>query len=104
MVHWMPGHEHLGPPSGWAVEHGEAYCLACCRELAGEAVASAAPSGTPILRRAQLRHDARIDFELRRDPGRSNSEIARVMGTSVPAVVKARARLSAGENGAAVTQ
>jgi hypothetical protein len=92
----MPGYERLEPPSAWIVDGRQAYCLACQRELAAEAGAGAAPSDTTLQRRAELRHAALIDFEVSRNPERSNSEIARVIGTSVPAVVKARERLRTG--------
>jgi hypothetical protein len=95
-VRWMPGYEPLELPSAWVADGDEAYCLACRRELAAEAGADAAPAGTTTRRRAELRAAALIDFEVSRDPERSNSEIARVIGTSVPAVVKSRERLSAG--------
>jgi hypothetical protein len=96
-VRWLPGHEHLGPPSAWVEDGGEVYCLACRRELAAEAGADAAPSGTTTRRRAELRAAALIDFEVSRTPERSNSEIAHAIGTSVPAVVKSRQRLNARE-------
>lgn len=91
----MPGFEHLERPSAWVEDSGEIYCLACRRELAAKAGADAAPSGTTRQLRAQLRAAALIEFEILRDPKRSNGEIARVIGTSVPAVVKARERLRA---------
>jgi hypothetical protein len=96
-VRWLPGHDHPRLPSAWVKRGGELYCLACRRELAAEAGADAAPSGTTTQRRAELRAAALIDFEVSRNPERSNSEIARVIGTSVPAVVKARQRLNAGK-------
>ena len=95
-VRWMPGYEHHERPSAWAEDDGTVYCLACRRELAAEAGAGAAPSGTTVQRRAQLRAAALIEFEVSRDPERSDSEIARAVRTSVPAVVKARERLRAG--------
>jgi hypothetical protein len=95
-VRWMPGYEQLELPSAWAEEGGEAYCLACRRELAAEAGVNAAPSGATVQRRAKLRAAALIEFEVSRDPGRSDGEIARAIRTSVPAVVKARQRLRAG--------
>jgi hypothetical protein len=95
-VRWAPGYEHLERPSAWAEEGGEVYCLACRRELAAEAGVDAAPSATTVKRRAQLRTDALIEFEVSRDPERPDSQIARAIRTSVPAVVKARERLRAG--------
>jgi hypothetical protein len=95
-VRWMPGYEQLARPSAWIEDGGEVYCLACRRALAAEAGVDAAPSGTTLQRRAQLRAAALIEFEVSRDPERSDSEIARAIRTSVPAVVKARQRLRAG--------
>ena len=92
----MPGYEHQARPTAWAENRGEVYCLACRRELAAETGVDAAPSGTTVKNRAQLRQDALIEFEVSRDPGRSDSEIARAIRTSVPAVLKARQRLRAG--------
>jgi hypothetical protein len=95
-VRWMPGYEHHERPSAWAEDGGEVYCLACRRELAAEAGVGAAASGTTAQDRAQLRTAALIEFEVSRDPERSDGEIARAIRTSVPAVVKARQRLRAG--------
>ena len=92
----MPGYEHDGRPVAWAEDGPEVYCLACRRELAAEAGANAAPPGTEVKRRAQLRTAALIEFEVSRDPERSDTEIARAIKTSVPAVVRARERLRAG--------
>ncbi len=89
----MPGYEHLERPPAWAEDCGEVYCLACRRELAAEAGVDAAPSGTTVQRRAQIRTAALIEFEVGRDPKRSDTEIARAIRTSVPAVVKVRQRL-----------
>jgi hypothetical protein len=94
-VRWMPGHEHHERPSAWAEDGDELHCLVCRRELAAEAGVGTAPPGTTPQRRAQLRTAALIEFELSRDPKRSDSEIARAVRTSVPAVVKARERLRA---------
>jgi hypothetical protein len=94
-VRWMPGYEHHQRPYAWAEDGGEVYCLACRREMAAEAGAGAAPSGTTLRRRAGLRTAALIEFEVSRDPERSDGEIARAIRTSVPAVVKARERLRA---------
>jgi 8-oxo-dGTP pyrophosphatase MutT (NUDIX family) len=91
----MAGYEHRGRPTGWVENGGEVYCLACCRALAAEAGVDAAPSDTTLKHRAQLRTEALIEFEVSRDPERSDSEIARAIRTSVPAVVKARERLKA---------
>ena len=93
----MPGHGPHERPSAWAEDGGELYCLGCRRELAAEAGAGAAPPGTTAQHLAQLRTAALIEFEVSRGPERSDSEIARAVRTSVPAVVKARQRLRAGK-------
>jgi hypothetical protein len=41
-----------------------------------------------------MRAQALIEFEIRRDPDRPNGEIAKVVRCSVPAVLKARQRLT----------
>jgi hypothetical protein len=94
-VRWMPGYEHREPPSEWAEDGDQVHCLACRRELAAEAGVDGVPSDTAVQRRAQLRAAALIEFEVSRNPERSDSQIARAIGTSVPAVVKARERLRA---------
>lgn len=52
------------------------------------------PDATPQ-RRAQLRAAAMVEFEVKRDPDRSNIEIARAIRSSVAAVMNARQRLRA---------
>lgn len=89
----MPGREQLGGPSAWIQDGGRVYCLGCRRELAAEAAIDDAPPDATAQRRAQLRAGALVEFEIKRDPDRSNGEIARVVRSSVPAVLKARQRL-----------
>jgi hypothetical protein len=72
---------------------GELCCLACRRATAGEQGAAAVPETTNAADRVRARAAAVVEFELRRDPERSNSVIARTCRTSVPAVAKARARI-----------
>jgi hypothetical protein len=85
--------KRLALPSGWAKEGRKVYCLACRREMAAETGLSKVAEDAPRERRAQVRVRAVIEFELRRDPERSNVEIARAARSSVPAVQKARERL-----------
>jgi hypothetical protein len=96
---WMPGHEHVGPPAAWVVEDGELYCLTCQRALASEAGSSTAPNDSTTASRAKMRAVALVEFEIKRDPERSNGQIARAIHTSVPAVIKARQRLEAAAGG-----
>ena len=92
-VRFMPDAERVGLPTHWVEQDGEAYCLACRRALAVEEAieASDETAGESL---AKLRTAALVEFELRRDPDRANGEIARACRSSVPAVVKARRRLS----------
>ena len=89
---WMPGHEGHRPAT-WIEDDGRLYCLMCRRALAAEAGAEGAVEGTTSERRAKLRAAALVEFEVQRNPDRSNGEIARAIRTSVPAVLKARRRL-----------
>jgi hypothetical protein len=61
--------------------------------MAAEAGFEAAPEGTSMAKRAQLRNAALLEFEVTRDPERSAGVIAKACRTSVVAVVKARKRL-----------
>jgi hypothetical protein len=76
-------------------DEGLLFCLSCQRGRAAEAAAEAAPADTSTERRAQLRAWAVVEFEIERDPHRTNGEIARAVRSSVPAVLKARRRLEA---------
>jgi hypothetical protein len=91
----MAGHECPGAPANWIEDGDEAFCLGCRRALAGEAGLIGVPLNTSTARRAQIRKMALIDFEVERDPSRSNGEIARAIRTSVVAVHKARERVGA---------
>lgn len=88
---FMPGRGHAGLPDDWIAEAGAFYCLGCRRALAGEAAADAAEGSTreELLR---LRKLGTLEFELSRDPDRTNNAIAHACHTSVPAVAKARTR------------
>lgn len=80
-------------PSTWASEDGELYCLACRRDMAGEAGLVGVDTDLPDQKRLQIRSQARIEFEIKRDPDRQDNLIAKACGTSTVAVRKARARL-----------
>jgi len=80
-------------PSTWAREDGHLYCLSCRREMAGEAGLDGIDEGTSNEKRLQLRSQARIEFEINRDPERPDNQIAKACRTSTVAVRKARARL-----------
>jgi len=80
-------------PATWVKEDGELYCLACRREMAGEAGLEGVEEDIPSQKRQQIRSQARIDFEVKRDPDRADNQIAKACGTSTVSVRKARARL-----------
>lgn len=84
--------ESADPPRGWTWDGATGYCVDCSRERAAEA----AQAAMPLAGSEEIQHiskDARILFELERDPDRSDSEIARLCGTSVLGVLNARKRL-----------
>ena len=97
-IRWMEGYERKALPAGWARRGGKAHCLACRRALAAEAADLKAPAGATREERAKMRAQALIEFEIRRDPDRPNGEIAKVVRCSVPAVLKARQRLTGRTN------
>ena len=80
-------------PDNWKSFAGGQICLICRRARATETALEAAPDNTTQEARAQLRRAAVLEFEVTRTPDRSNGEIARTCGSSVPAVAKARKRL-----------
>jgi len=94
-IRYLPGHEPSAPPVGWTVDDGDTHCLTCRRDLAAEAAYLRADPDMSREDRAKLRARGRIDFEIERDPERTNGEIAKSLRCSVPAVVKARRQLEA---------
>jgi hypothetical protein len=80
-------------PATWAREGGELYCLSCRREMAGEAGLEGVDEDVPSQERQKIRSRARIEFEVKRAPGRADSEIAKACRTSTFSVRNARARL-----------
>jgi len=86
--------EDTSLPSTWTEEDGELYCLSCRREMAGDAGLEGVDEGTPSQERQRIRSKARIEFEIERDPGRADNEIAKACRTSTFSVRKARARLA----------
>jgi hypothetical protein len=89
-VRWA-GQEQRGLPLNWAESHQGPVCLHCRRELAAEAAVGML--GLSLKERAQRRSSSVVEFEVRRAPGRSNSQIANAVHTSVGAVQRARERL-----------
>lgn len=94
-VRWMTGEEDRGLPVNWTKERGGPACLACRRELAADAALDDNSSSLPVQERARRRSFALLEFEVTRDPDRSNAQIASAVHTSVVAVQKARERLGA---------
>jgi hypothetical protein len=89
----MPGHEPLALPDGWADDAEGVLCLTCRRERAAEISLDAAPESMNVQDRARLRRSALLEFEVTRDPARSDAEIARAMRSSVSSVKKVRESL-----------
>ena len=88
---WIPrGKEKV--PANWITKNGQAYCLACRRELAVDDALADMGEDAPAVR-AKVRSQAVVEFEIRRDPDRRDGDIARAARCSVMAVSKARKRL-----------
>jgi hypothetical protein len=99
-VSFTPEAENPRLPTTWVKEEdGELYCLACRRDMAGEAGLQDVPDDAPDQTRLKVRSQARIEFEIKRDPDRQDNLIAKACGTSTVAVRKARARLGAEPGG-----
>ena len=90
-VSWMAGSVRPEIPVGWAVESSEVFCLNCRRELAAESVEIG--EEVPRVDHPRIRTQARIEFEINRDPELPDSRIARACRTSTMAVRKARQRM-----------
>jgi hypothetical protein len=90
---WTLGLDGADAPPNWVREaDGSHYCLICRRERAIDAaLADASDIGTEA--RAKLRATAVVEFEIERDPERTEGEIAKAARTSVAAVRKTRNRL-----------
>ena len=94
-VSWMPGCATPERPANWVEQDGSLYCLGCRRELAGEAGVSLLGEEASAEDRQKRERDARIEFEVLRDPERPDNQIAKACRTSVVAVRRARERLGA---------
>ena len=92
-VSWMDGVEKPRLPTTWAQEDGELYCLACRRDMAGDAGVDGLAEDASSGEREKTRSRARIEFELQREPDRQDNRIASSCHTSIVAVRKARERL-----------
>lgn len=94
-ISWIGGRQDRGLPVNWSEEQGGPACLACRREIAADAAVNDSPDEMSVQDRARLRTSALLDFEVMRDPERSDAQIAGAVHTSVVAVRKARKRLGA---------
>ena len=90
---WSVDSENTERPPNWIEVAGALYCLSCRREIAAEEGLDALPEDATRERRRQARSDARIEFEISRDPSREDNRIAKACHTSIVAVRKARARM-----------
>jgi len=86
----------VDPPAGWTEDHGSWRCLACGRAHAVSLALAAAgvdpDAGKPA---TAIRHRALAEFELRRDPDRPDSMIAKPISVPATAIREARAELLA---------
>ena len=89
---WIQRAKNEKVPANWITKNGQAYCLACRRELAVDDALSDMGNDAPAVR-AKVRSQAVVEFEIRRDPDRRDGDIARAARCSVMAVSKARKRL-----------
>jgi hypothetical protein len=90
---WTNGLEEGTAPPHWDSAGGKHYCLACRRERAIDAALEDA-GDIGIEARAKVRSAAVVEFEILRDPDRTEGEIARAARTSIGAVRKARKALT----------
>jgi hypothetical protein len=86
---WTNGLDETAPPNWVREPGGRHYCLVCRRERAVEAALEDA-GDVGIEARAKLRSAAIVQFEIDRDPERTEGEIAQAARTSIGAVRKAR--------------
>jgi len=84
-----------GPPASWEELNGVAYCLACRRKLAGDAKVKRLTDEHSPGDRHRAHAEGRIEFELRRDPDRCDTRVARSSSTNVVLVRKVRDRVGA---------
>ena len=96
-VSWIAGTgSHEGLPENWVDGPDGRFCLHCRRANAQESAVAEEGDGLGREERVKLRRQALIEFELRREPGRPDSAIARACRSSVPAIGKVRSRLGEG--------
>ena len=89
---WTEGLGAAAPPN-WVRDNGLYYCLVCRRERAIDAAIEKAGPEITAAERAKLRSSAVVEFELKRNPDRTEGEIAKAARASISAVRKARKHL-----------
>lgn len=82
-------------PESWDSCVDGTFCLGCRRRRVTEAAVDSVPGDGNRDKRAKLRRAALLEFEVRRDPDRTNGSIAKACRSSIPAVAAARQRLGA---------
>jgi hypothetical protein len=91
-VRWIGGAER-GIPRHWTLDDDDCVVCLSCQRAAAKELAGRPSFRTSIQERLRLRSAGVIEFEIGRDPGRADREIAQALHTSVVAVQKARKRL-----------
>lgn len=82
-------------PDSWdSCAEGD-FCLSCRRRRVGEAAVESASDDCNRDKRAKLRRAALLEFEVQRDPDRTNGSIAKACRSSIAAVAAARQKLDA---------
>lgn len=79
-------------PETWIESSAGCYCLGCRRERAADAALEATTEGDRGAR-AKLRRASLIEFEVQREPDRSNNTIAKACRTTPAAVAAVRRHL-----------
>lgn len=82
--------EEVPLPDSWTTASDGRFCLTCRRERAAEAALDAAPADCSNDVRAKTRRSGLLEFEVRREPDRSDNVIAKACHTSASAVARAR--------------
>jgi len=82
-------------PDSWDDCAEGTFCLGCRRRRVTEAAVDSSPEENNRDERAKLRRAALLEFEVQRDPDRTNGSIAKACRSSIPAVAAARQRLGA---------
>ncbi|HEX6601820.1 MAG TPA: hypothetical protein VF030_04200, partial [Solirubrobacterales bacterium] len=87
--------EPVPVPESWESCAEGTFCLGCRRRRVGEAAIESAPGESSRDSRVKLRRTALLEFEMRRDPDRTNGAIAKACRASIAAVATVRQKLNA---------